>query len=494
MDRSGACPFWSDPRGGCRIVINQTEQNPGKCDLVVKGGLVVTEDHQEVVDVGITDGRIAQIGGAPSGTAEIDATGCFVTPGGIDMHVHFTPMPTADLPRRPDDFESGSLAAANGGITTFGNMTHQRPGEGLLTALERDQESAENASIVDFVLHPVLNEPSTLAIGDIGRLGASGFGTMKIFIVFPNFSQQLPEYRQALAEAAKHNILVLVHCEDPEIISSHLDGLVSAGNLGAKHYGDSRPVAAEVSAVKLAVELAEESGGPIHVVHLSSERALEVCTTARRQGVQVHVETRPLYLHFTDDIFERDDGALFIGNPPPRKHTDRIAMWEGLRSGDIDALASDHAPWNRVQKLTSGQDIRTALPGVPELDTMLPLLFSEGVKKGGLSLAQFVRVTATNPAKLLGIYPTKGAIRGGADADLTVWDPDTQWRIGPEMLATRADHSPYEGWEVQGAPVYTLVRGQVVRSPDGPIPQSNRGRMALSTRSSGSLPEVGGLS
>jgi dihydropyrimidinase len=185
---------------------------------------------------------------------------------------------------------------------------------------------------------------------------------------------------------------------------------------------------------------------------------------------------------------------LFIGNPPPRKHTDRIAMWEGLRSGDIDALASDHAPWNRAQKLTSGQDIRTALPGVPELDTMLPLLFSEGVKKGRLSLAQFVRVTATSPARLLGIYPTKGEIRVGADADLTVWDPNTQWRIGPETLATRADHSPYEGWEVQGAPVYTLVRGQVVRSPDGPIPQSNKGRMALSTRSSGSLPRARGLS
>jgi dihydropyrimidinase len=471
-------------------VIAETTRHLGKFDLVLRGGLVVTEDSQEIADVATLEGRIAQIGGAPSGRAEIDVNGYVVTPGGIDMHVHLTPMPAVDLPRRPDDFESGSLAAANGGVTTIGNMTHQVPGEGLLTALQRDKESAENGSIVDFVLHPVLNEPSVLAIGDIAQLGASGFGTVKLFIVFPNFRPELSEYRKAMAAAARHNILVLVHCEDPEIISSHLDGLARAGTLGAKHYGESRPVEAEVSAVRLAVELAEESGGPIHVVHLSSERALEVCTTARRRGVEVHVETRPLYLHFTDDVFERKDAALFIGNPPPRKHTDRVAMWDGLRSGRIDALASDHAPWNRAQKLTSGEDIRTALPGVPELDTMLPLLFSEGVTKGKLNLAQFVRVTSTNPARLLGIHPVKGEIRVGADADLTVWDPNIRWRIGPETLATQADHSPYDGWEVQGAPVYTLVRGQVVRSPDGPIPRSNTGRMALSTRSSGSFPNA----
>ncbi len=475
-------------------MIAEATLDPAKFDLVLRGGLVVTEGFQEVADVATVDGRIAQLGGAPSGKEEIDATGYVVTPGGIDMHVHLTPMPTADLPRRPDDFESGSLAAANGGVTTIGNMTHQHPGEGLLAALERDKESAENASIVDFVLHPVLNEPSALAIRDIARLGVSGFGTMKVFIVFPNFSPQLSEYRQAMAEAAKHNILVLVHCEDPEIIANHLDGLALAGNLGWKYYGDSRPVEAELSAVKLAIDLAEESGGPIHVVHLSSERALEICTSARRRGVEVHVETRPLYLHFTDDVFARDDGALFIGNPPPRKQTDRVAMWEGLRSGDIDALASDHAPWNRAQKLTSGQDIRSALPGIAELDTMLPLLFSEGVTKGRLNLAQFVRVTATNPARLLGIYPAKGEIGVGADADLTVWDPNSRWRISPETLATKADHSPYEGWEVQGAPVYTLVRGQMVRSPDGPIPRSNRGLMAMSTRSSGLVPHARGLS
>lgn len=494
MDRLGACSQRPGRRSGCRIVITRVRQSRSKFELVLRGGLVVTEDSQEIADVGIVQGRIAQIGGAPSGKEEIDASGCVVTPGGIDMHVHFTPMPTADLPRRPDDFESGSLAAANGGVTTIGNMTHQRPGEGLVAALERDREVAEKASIVDFVLHPVLNEPSNLAIQDIARLGPSGFGTMKLFIVFPNFSQQLSAYREAMAEAAKHNLLVLVHCEDPEIIKSHLERLSLTEKLGSRHYGDSRPVEAEVSAVKLAVEMAEESGGPIHVVHLSSERALEVCADARRRGVEVHAETRPLYLHFTDDVFERTDGALFIGNPPPRKQTDRAAMWEGLRSGEIDALASDHAPWNRAQKLASGKDIRNALPGLPELDTMLPLLFSEGVTMGRLSLAQFVGVTATNPARLLGIHPAKGEIRVGADADLTVWDPNGRWRIGPETLVTKADHSPYEGWEVQGAPLYTIVRGQVVRSPDGPIPQSNKGLMALSTRSSGSVPHPGGMS
>ncbi|MDH3191009.1 MAG: amidohydrolase family protein, partial [Acidimicrobiia bacterium] len=445
-------------------MITQRPRPPAKFDLVLKGGLVVTENIQEIADVATMEGRVAQIGGAPSGRQEIDASGHVVTPGGIDMHVHFTPMPTADLPRRPDDFESGSLAAANGGITTVGNMTHQVPGEGLLAALERDKKVAENTSIVDFVLHPVLNEPSALAIEEIARLGASGYGTMKVFIVFPNFGPRLSEYRRAMTKAAEHNILVLVHCEDPHIISRSMDALVQAGNLGAEHYGDSRPIQAEVSAVELAVDLAEGLGGPIHIVHLSSERALDVCRKARRRGAQVHVETRPLYLHFTDDVFERIDAALYIGNPPPRKRSDRAAMWDGLSAGDIDVLASDHAPWNRAQKLAAGLDIRNALPGVPELDTMLPLLFSEGVIAGRLTLAQFVDVTATNPARLLGIE-AKGQIKVGSDADLTVWDPNKKWRVGPETLATNADHSPYESWEVQGAPVYTIVRGRVVRSP-----------------------------
>lgn len=448
-------------------------------ELVIRGGTVVTANTSDVVDVAIDAGKITQLGGAPTGRSEIDGAGLLVMPGGLDMHVHFTPMDVGpDFPRRPDDFQNGSRAAAAGGVTTIGNMTHQRHGEPLLAALERDRAEGEGASIVDFVLHPVLNDPSPDVLAEILELPARGHPSLKIFMVFEDFEQRAELYLDAMTNAASSGTLVLVHCEDRAMIRTVGRHLAAAGADNASSYAESRPIAAEVAAVERAIAFAEISGARIQVVHLSSEAALERCIAARKRGVQVHVETRPLYLHFTNEVFGRPDAAKYIGNPPPRGSRDQDRLWASLAAGEVDTIASDHAPWTLAQKLTSGPDLMGLLPGVADLETMLPMLFSEGVINGRLTPNQFAAVTSANPARLFGLSPDKGDIAVGADADLVVWDPDVRWVVDGSTMESGAGYSPYDGWEVQGRPRYTISRGEIILDPSGVVAQPGRGRLA----------------
>lgn len=448
-------------------------------DLVIRGGTVVTVNRIELADLAIDGENVSAIGGSPSGRKEIDARGCLVFPGGIDMHVHLTPLRTeANAPKRPDDFVTGSRAAAAGGITTFGNMSHQLPGGGLLDALDRDRQLADTLSVVDFVLHPVLNDPNDRALAEILDLPSLGHPSLKLFMVFEQFEGQTDRYLQAMASAARSGTLVLIHCEDHSIISAVQRRLMADRRSSAAHYPASRPVPSEVAAVQRAIAFAEVTGATIQVVHLSSVAALQSCVEARGRGVKVHVETRPLYLHLADDVFEGPEPARFIGNPPPRSSEDQKGLWDGLASGDIDTLASDHAPWTIDQKLDPSLDITTLLPGVADLETMLPMLFSEGVVKGRLTPERFAAVTSTNAAMLFGLYPLKGTIQVGSHADLTVIDPVHSWVVDGSSFESRAGYSPYDGSKVVGAVRFTISRGEVVRDPDGVIGSPGRGKLA----------------
>lgn len=447
-------------------------------ELVIRGGTVVTATTTDVVDVAINAGKVTQLGGAPTGRNEIDGTGYLVLPGGLDMHVHFTPMDVGpDAPRRPDDFQNGTRAAAAGGVTTIGNMTHQRHGEALLDALERDHAEGARKSLVDFVLHPVLNDPSPSAIAEILELPARGHPSLKMFMVFEEFEQQAEQYLDAMTNAASSGVLVLIHCEDRAMIRAVGRQLAAAGSDDPSSYGQSRPIATEVAAVERAIAFAEVSGASMQVVHLSSKAALERCIAARQRGVKVHVETRPLYLHFTEEVFGLQDAAKYVGNPPPRRAEDRDRLWEGLATGEVDTVASDHAPWTLDQKLSAGPGLSGLLPGVADLETMLPMIFSEGVVTGRLTPNQFVAVTSANPARLFGLGPTKGDVAVGADADLVVWDPETKWVVDGGSMESGAGYSPYDGWEVQGRPLFTISRGDVILDPDGVLASPGRGRL-----------------
>ena len=457
-----------------------------KHDLVIRGGTLVTIDGTEAADLAIDGENVSAIGGSPSGREDIDANGCLVLPGGIDMHVHLTPLRTdPGAPQRPDDFDSGSRAAATGGITTFGNMSHQLDGDSLMAALTRDREIAERLSVVDFVLHPVLNDPNPGALAEILDLPSLGHPSLKLFMVFEQFEELAQMYLQAMENAARSGTVVLIHCEDHSIIKAVQRRLLADNRSSAADYPASRPVASEVAAVQRAMAFAEVTGATVQVVHLSSVAALQSCVEARKRGVKVRVETRPLYLHLVDDVFRGSRPARFVGNPPPRSEDDRNGLWEGLASGDIDTLASDHAPWTIEQKLDPRLDITSLLPGVADLETMLPMLFSEGVVKGRLTPEKFAAVTSTNAARIFGLYPRKGTIRVGSHADLVVWDPSQRWVVDGSSFESKAGYSPYDGWKVVGAVRFTISRGEVIRDPDGVVGSSGRGRLAPRVASPG---------
>jgi dihydropyrimidinase len=447
-------------------------------DLVIKGGTVVTAGSMALCDVGVRDGKIVQAGGDLRGTREIDARGKYVFPGGVDIHVHLTsPVdPGTGVEIRPDDFYSGSLAALAGGVTTVGNMTFQRQGETLRDALERDLAAAARDAAVDYALHPVLVHPTDEAIAQIPDLAGEGHTSLKIFMVFDHFDAHVDAYVRAMETAARHDVLTMVHCEDGALIRCACRQLL-ARNLGAaRHYPDARPIDSESAAVERAVAFSRATGASIYVVHLSSRAALDACRRARAEGRPVYIETRPLYLYLTRERFEEPDGAKYAGAPPLRGASDVQALWHGLRSGDIQCVCTDHAPWTLAQKLDPALTVATLRQGVADLETLMPMLFSEGVRTGRISLSRFVELTSTNVAKLFGMYPRKGTIAVGSDADLVVWDPEARRTIDGSQMYSKAGYSPYDGHEVVGWPVYTISRGEVVFEEGRVTAQRGRGR------------------
>ena len=447
-------------------------------DLVIKGGTVVTAGSLGTSDVGIQDGKIAQLGPGLTGRRALDARGAYIFPGGVDVHVHLTsPIePAPGVERWVDDFYSGSQAAIAGGVTTVGNMTFQRRGEGLRDALERDLAAAKGDAAIDYILHPVLMYPEEQVCAEIPVLAAEGHTSIKIFMVLDHFDAHVNAYLQAMRTAASAGVLTMLHCEDGALIRCLCQDLVAQGLGAPRHYPDSRPDYTESAAVERAIAFTRATGAPIYIVHLSSAAALDACRRARAQGLSVYVETRPLYLYLTRAVFDQPDAAKYVGNPPLRRATDTDAIWHGLRSGDIQCLCSDHAPWSLRQKLDPALDITTVRPGVADLETLMPMLFSEGVRSGRLSLSRFVEVTSTNTAKLFGLYPRKGTIAVGADGDLVVWDPDARRTIQGATMRSKAGYSVYDGREVQGWPVYTISRGDVVLEDGQVTAPRGRGR------------------
>lgn len=432
-------------------------------DLIIRGGTIVTAGETARADLGILDGLVVQIGGEMTAERELDATGKLLLPGGVDAHVHLTlPPGQREGPRWVDDFTSGSAAALAGGITTLGNMTFLRSGETPRAGLQREAALVHSQAIADVFLHPVLGETTAAVLDDIPELLDTGCNSIKFFMSFPAFDPQVAGYTEATRRAGASNLLTLIHCEDYALMEDATARLVSEGRTSLRHYAASRPVVSEVVATQRAVALAEATGAPVYIVHLSSARALEVCAEAQARGVPVYVETRPFYLHLTSERFAEPDGAKYVGQPPLREQTDVDALWTGIQQGVLHTVCTDHAPWSLDAKLDPVLSVTTLRPGAENLQTMLPMLYSEGVRTGRISLGRFVEVLATNAAKLFGLYPQKGTIAVGSDADIVVFDPDLTRTITADMLKSNADYSVYEGWEVTGWPVVTLRRGEIV--------------------------------
>jgi dihydropyrimidinase len=452
---------------------------PDPFDLVVRGATVVSPGRQEAADIGVRDGRIAQVGGGMTGREEIAADGLLALPGGVDAHVHLMYQGLLaqlreagefdeDEPGWVDDFWTGSLAAIGGGITTIGNMTFPLPGETPRDAVAREMAGAAPEAAVDWFLHPVLNDFAAAADGGIAALAADGHSSVKIFLTMPWVAADEPGLRAALAAAREAGSLTLLHCEAAGLLEQCGDDLIAHGRGALQNFPEARPVTAEVEAVDQAVALSTATGAPVYIVHLSSAAALDRARTARSGGIGVHVETRPLYLHLTRERFAQPDAGKYVGAPPLREQADRDALWAGLAAGDVDTVCSDHAPWLLADKLDPSLNVVTARQGVADLETLMPMLFSEGVVTGRISLDQFVDLTSANAARLFGLYPRKGVIAVGSDADLALWDPEERRTVDGARMRSRADYSVYDGWDVQGWPSIVIQRGQVLLA-DGEI-------------------------
>jgi len=447
-------------------------------DLVIRHGTVATASGGAVLNVGIEGGKIVQLGGNMSAAQEINAEGMFVLPGGVDPHVHLTPPRTGPgLESWADNFEIGTRAALAGGVTTVGNMSFPRKGEKMSQGLERDVEESNKTSLADFFHHPVLLDPDPESLEEISVLAGSGFPSIKIFLSFKRFDRNVDDFLRAMRAASQVGSVVLLHCEDAALMGCCGELVREAGLTSHRHYPETRPVVAERIATERAVGFCEISGAATYIVHLSSQAALEVCRSGRARGLPLYVETRPIYLHLERSRFDEPDGAKYAGAPPLREQYDRNALWAGIVDGAVSTVATDHAPWTLEQKLDPALGPAELRQGMAELETSLPMLWSLGVATKKISLNRFVEVTSTNPAKLFGMYPQKGCIAPGSDADLLVLDPNERRTIDGATMHSAAGYSPYDGWEVVGWPKFTLSRGEVVAEGSSVDAVPGRGKL-----------------
>ncbi len=454
-------------------------------DLVVRGGLVATASDVVVADLGIRGGRIATIdAGLPANPQALDARGLVVVPGGVDVHTHLD----LDLGgmRTADDFESGTAAAACGGVTTICDYAWQTKGVGLAQTIETWKAKAHGRAHIDYGFHVILSEASDQRLSEIPALVAAGFPSLKVFTI-REFGLADDALLRVLRAARGAGALVNVHCENSEMLDLAQADLVSAGRTDPRHYADSRPALAEIEATRRVIDYAELVDAEVYIVHMSCSGAADAVRAARKRGLRVWGETRPIYLGLTQNAYAKGgvEAAKVCGAPPLRTEADVEALWDALRAGDIQTIGSDNTSWTVAQKAEGARDFRKVPYGVPGLETEMRVVYSEGVARGRISLQTFVAAFATTPAKLFGLYPRKGTIAVGSDADLLILDPAATQTIDERALQSRAGYDPFNGFIVRGVPRVTLSRGEIVARDGRLLSRPGRGQLVLRQRGRG---------
>jgi dihydropyrimidinase len=434
-------------------------------DFLIVGGMVVTPDGSSVADVAVSDGRIEDVGPdlVSDGARRIDAGGMLVLPGVIDVHTH---LRLSDA-EHPDRFGRDTLAAAHGGTTTV--LTFNNPGTGisaqgsrsLLRGLEEFVARTDGQSAVDYALSSVITGQQADPVGELPALIEAGVPTFKAFMVY-DFRLSDDDLLAVMRATSRHGGMLQVHCEEPGIIDPLVADAVRRGETACRFHALTRPPRAEGAATRRAIEMARRAEAPLYIVHLSCAEALEAVADAKARGDPIYAETCPHYLVFTDALYADPDESEVIKrviSPPLRSRTDIDALWAGLRDGVLDVVASDHVP-DRLdtEKRTPAPPFPEISNGGPGIETLLSVVFSEGVAKGRLSIERLVDVLAATPARMFGLRG-KGRLEVGADADLVLWDPAVRRTLRQADLHHTSDFTPFEDLAVSGAPRAVLVRG-----------------------------------
>lgn len=447
-------------------------------DLILRNGKVVTANDVYEADVGIEGGVVKRIGSQLPGPAkrEVDVSGKLLIPGGVDVHTHCeTNLMGEDT---IDDWYSSSVQAACGGVTTVVDYALTHPDQSLIECLTQWEARAKAKTVIDYGLHPTLMKPTDKIIAEMADVVAEGHTSFKVFMTgLAGFDECSVQYTKAMAEAGRLGALINIHCEDQTCISFHTQRLEAAGHSDIRHYPDSRPRISEGIAAQRAIQLARMTDTPIYMVHLSCQESLDAINEARARGQSVYAETRPIYLHLSRDRFEEKiDPERYVGWPPLR-HADQMeVLWQALDHSVLQTVATDHVGWSMKQKKKHSK-VDELIPGMANLETVIPMLYSEGVRKKRLSLQRFVAVTSANPAKLMGLYPRKGTIAVGSDADIVVFDTDKRVTLRHQDLHSKQGWELHEGLEVTGWPVMTLSRGEIIVENGKVLAQPGRGKL-----------------
>lgn len=438
-------------------------------DLVIRNGNVVTASEEVFCDIGIVNGKIAVLAKKLEGGARsIDADGNYVFPGGIDSHCHIEQLSSSGL-MCADDFYSGTVSAAFGGTTTIVPFAAQHRGDSLRRVVTDYHGRARTKAVIDYTFHLILSDPSEEVMAEeLPELIRNGYTSFKVYMTYDRL--RLDDYKmlQVLALARREGALTMVHAENHDMIHWLTERLVSKGARAPKFHAVAHTRVAEAEATSRAISLASLLDAPLLIVHVSSKEAMETIGRARRRGLEIFAETCPQYLFLTADDLDREGmaGAMCCCSPPPRDRASQEALWRGLSDGTFDVFSSDHAPYrmDETGKLSEGPNapFHKIANGVPGLEVRMPLLFSEGVLGGRIDLHRFVELTSTRAAKLYGMFPQKGSISVGADADLLIWDADKEVTVEAAKLHDKAGYTPYEGRKVRGWPLTVVSRGRVV--------------------------------
>lgn len=429
-------------------------------DLVIRNGLVVTEHGENQMDLAIAAGHIAAMGdlsGCFAAIPSLDANGLAILPGLVDPHVHFrVPGPIAE-----EDFSTGSRAAAAGGITTVLEQPVDDPPTTTVERFKQKRRLAQDGSYVDFGLWAGLVPENLEDIIPLYQAGACGF---KAFVcssdpLYPMIDDGT--LLEAMRRVQEVGALIAVHAESQSIVDYYTRRLMAAEKVSPIDHTRSRPAIAEIEAIQRCILLADETGARLHILHLSAAEGCDLAEAARRRGIRVTLETCPHYLILDENALEQY-GPYAKCNPPLRDAANQQRLWQALLNNQINCIVSDHSPYTTQDKNKGFQDIRLSPPGINSLELGLALMISTAFHSGRISLAQLARWMATEPARLFGIYPRKGSIQVGADADLTLVDLDREWIVDPLKLQTKNKWSPYSGWHLKGQVIQTIVRGKTV--------------------------------
>jgi len=443
---------------------------------LIKGGDAVLEGGVFKQDILIEDEKIKAVGNfeGVKASQEYDAQGLLVFPGAVDTHVHFNDefMNTISV----HDYETGTRAAAFGGVTSVVDFSNQSPGKPLIYTLEKKEWEAEGKALVDWGVHPVISDASPEILDEIPLLVEKGAPTLKCYMVYREEGLMMEEedLKRVMERIQSAHGMLMVHAEDNTIIEKNISSLIKQGLTKPIYHARSRPPEAESKAIKKCIRLAEQTHVRLFIVHMSTAQGVQQVGQAREKGIDVWAETCIHYLYFTEKQLERDDGIKWICSPPLRSQSNQEKLWEGLRDKRISLVTTDDAAYSWEAKLMGAQRFDKCPNGIPGIEVRLPLLYSEGVRKGRISLPRMVELISTNPAKLFGMTPQKGTLAPGADADIVLFDPQKKWTMGQHTLHMATDWSAYEDIEITGKVEKVFSRGELI--VDGKQLMAQRGR------------------